>query len=43
MPVANMILSFWGIRSDQMNSQGNIAKKKSQMLDQTGETVSDVS
>ena len=34
MPLANMTFSLRGIRSDQMNIQGKMAKKKSQALDQ---------
>ena len=34
MPLESMILSFRGMRRDQMNSQGKMAKKKSQAEDQ---------
>lgn len=35
IPLASIILSRRGILKDQINNQGNIAKKKSQRLDQT--------
>jgi hypothetical protein len=35
IPLASMIFSRRGIRRDQMNIQGKMAKKKSQALDQT--------
>lgn len=36
IPLANMIFSFCGIGRDQRKSHGKMAKKKSQILDQTG-------
>jgi hypothetical protein len=36
IPLASMIFSRRGIRRDQMNIQGKMAKKKSQALDHTG-------
>lgn len=40
MPPASMIFSRLDMRRDQINSHGNIAKKKSHMLDQTMQGIS---